>query len=150
MADAYEKYEKECAKIRAENGLVLTAFASWLGSKGLSEKVIEKHVENVDFYINEFLLYDDAERAADGIHGVGMFLGYWFIKKAMWASPSAIKNNAASLKKFYAYMCERGDVSSDDVASLRDTIREGMPEWVATVRRYDDPDITDMGEVWGM
>jgi hypothetical protein len=67
----------------------------------------------------------------------------------MWASPTTIKSNAASLKTFYASMCERGDVNAQDVADLRLTIRENMEEWIATVQRYDDPDITDMNEVWG-
>ncbi len=32
-----------------------------------------------------------------------LFLGYWFIKKAMWSSPVQIKSNAASLKKFFTF-----------------------------------------------
>jgi len=54
--------------------------------KILSKKTIDKHVSNVDFYINDFLLYEDAIEAADGVSSMGMFLGYWFIRKAMWSS----------------------------------------------------------------
>jgi site-specific recombinase XerD len=79
-----------------------------------------------------------------------MFLGYWFIKKAMWASKASIKSNAASLKKFYTYLYERGSIEKEDLASLKETIKEEMPEWIATLERYDDPSITDMGEVWGL
>ena len=32
-----------------------------------------------------------------------MFLGFWFIRKAMWASQSSIKGNATSLKKLYTF-----------------------------------------------
>lgn len=78
-------------------------FSAWLRRSELSSKTIRKHTENVDFYINEFLLYEDAQEPQEGVHSVGMFLGYWLIKKAMWASAASIKSNAASLKKFYTF-----------------------------------------------
>ncbi len=28
-------------------------------------------------------------------------------------------------------------------------VKDGIPEWIATLERYDDPSIEDMGEVWG-
>ena len=79
-----------------------------------------------------------------------MFLGYWFIKKAMWASKSSIKANAASLKKFYTFLLEKGLIEKDDLQELKETIKYQMSEWLATLDRYDDPSIDDMGEVWGL
>ena len=78
-----------------------------------------------------------------------MFLGYWFIKKAMWASEAYIRSNAASLKKFYGFLHERGSVSADDLESLKETIKEEVPDWLATLARYENPSITDMEDVWG-
>ena len=150
MSNDYERYEIECERIREANEKLLADFAIWLQQSGLSSKTIDKHTENVDLYINEFLLYEDAEEAPEGVHSIDMFLGYWFIKKAMWSSPSSIKSNAASLKKFYTFLHERGLVSPDDLDSLKETIKEEMPEWLATLARYDNPSITDMGEVWGL
>jgi len=83
---SYEQYEKECKRIRKENENLLIDFKKWLSGKKLSKKTIDKHVSNVDFYINDFLLYEDAIEAADGVSSMGMFLGYWFIRKAMWSS----------------------------------------------------------------
>jgi site-specific recombinase XerD len=150
MVDDYEQYEIECEKIRESNEKLLEDFGNWLQRSNLTDKTINKHVENIDFYINEYLLYEDATEPQDGIYSVSMFLGYWFIKKAMWASKASIKSNAASLKKFYSYLNERGLVKKEDVASLKETIKEELPEWLATLGRYDDPSITDMGEVWGL
>jgi len=99
--------------------------------------------------INEYLLYEDATAPEDGTYDIGMFIGYWFIKKAMWASESSIRSNAASLKKFYTFLQERGIVNKEDLEFIKETIKEEMPEWIATLSRYDDPSITDMGEVWG-
>jgi intergrase/recombinase len=150
MLDDYEQVEIECERIRESNEKLLDDFADWLQKSNVTNKTISKHVDNIDFYINEFLLYDAAVEPQDGIHDVSMFLGYWFIKKAMWANVSSTKSNAASLKKFYTFLHERGLVNKDDLDSLKETIKEEMPEWLATIARYDDPSITDMEEVWGL
>ena len=148
--DDYAQYELDCERIKETNETLLADFGNWLEKSNLSDKTINKHVENVDFYINEFLLYEDAIEAQDGVGSLDMYLGYWFIKKAMWASKAAIKSNAASLKKFYTFLYERGMVSKEDLDDLKETIKIEMPEWLDTVDRYDDDSITDMGEVWGL
>ena len=150
MSSDYEKYEMDCKKIRKKNVLLLDDFESWLLKKDLNKKTVYKHVSNIDFYINKFLLYDDAINAKDGACEIGMFLGYWFIRKAMWSSLAQIKSNAASLKKFYTFMHENGKVMKEDLDELKERIEDEMPEWIATMKRYDDPSITDMEEVWGL
>jgi len=146
----YQKYERACKRIEKNNAKLLEQFDQWLSAKGLSEKTVRRHVENADFYINAFLLYEDAIPAKDGASHISMFLGYWFIRKAMWASPRAIRENAASLKKFYTFMWEQGQIDRDELQDLKETIKEEMPEWVGTIERYDDPDITDPEEIWGL
>lgn len=135
----YEKYEDDSKIIRETNKKLLGEFETWLKSAGLSENTISKHLSNIDFYINEYLLYEDGIEAKDGIQGVSMFLGYWFIKKAMWASQASIKSNAASLKKFYAFLLEKGLVEQEDLIELEETIKDEMPEWIEELNRYDDP-----------
>jgi hypothetical protein len=75
----------------------------WLKSSGLTENTINNHLSNIDFFVNEYLLYEDATEAKDGVGFVGMFLGYWFIRKAMWSSQRSIKRNATSLKRFFTH-----------------------------------------------
>ena len=142
--DDYERYEKECEKVRKANELLLNEFEVGLKLIGLSEKTTNNHLSNIDFYINEYLLYEDAIEAKDGAYSIGMFLGYGFIRKAMWPSQSSIKSNATSLKKFYTFMYEKGLIEKEDLADLKHTIKEEMPEWLATLRRYDDPSIEDV------
>ena len=142
--DDYEKHESECKKIRKANEHLLEEFLGSLKSSRLSDNTINNHVSNIDFYINEYLLYENATEVKGGVDAVGMFLGYWFIKKAMWASQSSIKGNAASLKKFYTFLYENGLIEKDDLANLKETIREGMPEWLATLDRHDDPSVEDV------
>lgn len=142
--DDYEKYEKDCLKIRNANEYLLNEFEVWLKSTGLSEKTINNHLSNIDFYVNNYLLYEDATEAKYGVNVVGMFLGYWFIRKAMWASQSSIKGNAASLKKFYTFMHEKGSIDKEDLTDLKQTIKEDMSEWLANLKRFDDLSVEDV------
>jgi hypothetical protein len=146
----YEKYQAECKNIRKKNKKVLSDFNKWLKASKLKDKTIENHVNNVDFYINEFLLYEEAIEAKDGASDIGMFLGYWFIKKAMWSSPAQIKSNAASLKKFYTFLFEKGQIDKEDLDCLKKRIKAEMPERIGTMNRYADLSITDMREVWDL
>lgn len=143
----YEEYERKCSSIREENMTLLDNFESWIRSKGLSEATAQKHRENIDFYINEFLLYESPKHASEGVDEVGMFLGYWFIRKAMWANEASVKANATSLKKFYDFMFEREEVGLEAAKDMKERIKEDLPEWVATMKRYDDPSI-DPEDVW--
>ena len=142
--DDYEKYEEDCEKIRTFNTVLLNEFTAWLKASGLAPKTIKSHCSNIDFYINEFLLYEDATEAEEGVDEVNMFLGYWFIKKAMWASPASIKSNATSLKKFYTFMEEKKLIAIEDLNNLKRVIKEHMPEWLESLERYDDPSI----DIW--
>jgi hypothetical protein len=148
--DSYEQYEQNCAKVRKDNEILLDDFSKWLADKGLVPKTIDKHCYNLDFYINEFLMYEEATDASEGVCQIDLFLGYWFIKKAMWASKSSIKSNATSIKKFYEFMLEKGNIDEEDYIDLKDEIKNNMQEWLDTMDRYDDPEIEDMEEVWGL
>ncbi|MBJ7899352.1 MAG: recombinase [Cyanobacteria bacterium RI_101] len=148
--DDYAKYEAVCKRIRSSNNQLLNDFKSWLQSSNLSEKTINNHISNIDFYINEYLLYEDPVKPEEGIDSIDMFLGYWFIKKAMWASKSSIKSNATSLTKFYTFLLYKGLIDQDDLTELKATIKEEMPEWLETLKRYDDPSNEDMEDVWGI
>ena len=150
MERDYEHYERACEAIREENAALLNDFSGWLRNKGLADSTIRTHRNNIDFFVNNFLLYEEATPASGGADSVGMFLGYWFIRKAMWASAATIRSNAASLKKFYGFMVERGLVDQAKLTELRETIKYTMPEWLGKMDRYDDPSIVDPAEVWDL
>jgi site-specific recombinase XerD len=147
MLDDDSDYDNQCQAIRDENAVLLGEFSTWLADAGLSAATIRSHRYNLDFYLNHFLLNYDTLRAPDGACEVGGFLGDWFIRKAAWASKTSIKANAASLKKFYTFMAEKGRITKEELAALKQEISEQMPEWLATLERYDNLDV-DLEDVW--
>lgn len=128
--DEYEKYEEDCKRIRNENSNLISEFESWLEKSGLSAKTIKNHSSNIDFYINAYLLHEEIIKPDKGVYDISIFLGDWFIEKAMWASESSIKSNATSLKKFYTFMLEKGEIDKEGLDDLKETIKEEMPEWL--------------------
>ena len=127
----YAEWERRRAEIMRENEALLTEFEAWLTTKGLGKKTIRDHRLNVDFFINNYLVYyEKLHTAAEGVSMVGGFLDSWFPRKALWAGPSAIRSNAASFKKFYTFMNERGLVSGDDLQELKEELKECLPDWM--------------------
>jgi hypothetical protein len=138
--DSYKEFEKKCDVIRTENAKLLTGFVEWLASKGLSASTITNHHRNAGVYLNTYLLYVKPIKARDGASHAYDFLGYWFIRKCLWATPTSMKSLAASIKKFYAFMAEKGEVSQDAYDDLREIIKYELPDWLNTLHRYDSGD----------
>jgi len=142
-----DEFEVQTESIRDDNRIILERFEKYLKNKKLTQSTIDKHIGNIDFFINDFLLYYEPVAAKDGSSQVGYFLGDWFIRKAMWASVSSVKGNIASIKKFYQFMFETGEIEKDDFVELQEEIRENKDSWLENLRRYDDPDI-DIEDIW--
>ena len=134
----YEEYEKKCDKIREDNEKYLIIFENDLESKGLSRKTINSHVSNADFYINAFLLYYDPVPMKNGYDYIDSFLGNYFIRKCMWSTPGTIKTTAASIKRFYKCMLDKGEIYQSDYDELCEIIKSDMEEWQDTCRRFND------------
>ena len=127
---SYEDFERKSQEIREENKVILEGFEKWLLASGLKEKTINKHVQNVDFYINDYLLYDDCIHAKDGTSSLNGFFNWFFPRKAMWSSKASTKETAASLKKFYKFLAEAGIVEVADYQFLLSEIKHEMSEWL--------------------
>ena len=131
MMEMYEDYEEE-------NWELLDIFREDMEKKSLSEKTIRKHINNVSFYINDFLLYGEPVSAMDGWCSIGYFLGDFFIRKCLWSTPGTIKSTAASIKKFYKCMCDCGKLEKEAYQDLCAIIKEDMEEWQEECEMYND------------
>ena len=137
----YNEYEEKYEKEKKKNEKYLEEFYKWLKEKGLVDKTINNHISNVEFYINDYLNYYEVTEMEEGCYGLDSYFGDWFIRKCMWSTPGTIKSTAASLKKFYLCMLEKGYIAKDSYDNLCEEIKEGMPEWIDRVEDYNNPDI---------
>ena len=136
----YDEYEKECNKIRKENEGYLELFEEDLKNSGLSPKTINRHISNVDFYINEYLLREEPLPMDYGTSRLDLFLGDFFIRKCMWSTPGTIKSTAASIKKFYKCMADHNKIKRSHYDLLCSDIKENMEQWQDDCAAFNDPD----------
>ena len=136
----HEEYEKKCEVIRAANKELLDIFEKDLIASGLSAKTIDRHLSNVDFYINVYLLRAEPHPMEDGVGMIDLYLGDFFIRRCMWSTPGNIKTNAASIKKFYKCMLDHKKIPKKNYDYLCEEIKDGMELWQEDCAMYNDPD----------
>ena len=128
-----EPFDKE--KIEKQHEELLNIFKEDLSN--LSDKTIKKHIQNVDFFINEYLLNRNNANYEEVNNEVDLFFRDFFIRKCMWSSPNSIKETAARFKKFYKSMMNHDKFKKDDYKCLCDTIKDEMKSWQESCDYYD-------------
>lgn len=136
----YEEFEAACDREREKNQQYLDLFEQDLKAAKLSPKTISKHLDSLDLYLNLYLLREDVYAMEDGVGMIDSFLGYFYIRKCMWSTPSSIKTTAASIKKFYKSMLQHGKIPQEDYDELCEVIKENMDDWCRDCAQYNDPD----------
>lgn len=129
----FEKFIKQCDEICEINTKYIEEFVDELSKKGFVEKTIKNHYFNVDFYLNDFLLREEALTMENGCKDeyLSDFFGYFFIRRCMWGTSDTVKSTIASLKKFYR-------LSKEDYEEFTDTIRVNKEYWIDCCSKYND------------
>ncbi len=140
----YKLYEINLKKNKKRNEKYIKIFENWLNEQKLVKKTICKHLDNIDLYINEYLNYYEVTKMEEGVMDVYSFLSDWFIRKCLWSSVTSVKEMAASIKKFYKCMSEKGYIENEDYKILCEEIKDNMDEFIENVIEYNNYD----GEEW--
>ena len=133
-------YDKKIDMNRKRNEKYIKEFEEWLNKKGLVNKTIRKHLNNVDLYINDYLNYYEITKMEDGTTMIYSFLNNWFIRKCLYASKTSIKENAASIKKFYQCMSEKKYIDVEKYKILCEIIKDNMDVFLDSLDEYDNMD----------
>lgn len=115
--------------IRKQNEELLGEFQTFLEEKGLKQQSIEKHVYNIAYFLNEFLLYRD-KRPEEVVLEMDDFLGRWFIKKTPWVTMSAILSMISSIKKLYVLLYEKENITKKELQLLYSRIKRSQQNWI--------------------
>ena len=69
--------------------------------QGLAPKTIKRHLQNVDFFLNTYLLFDEAHPLSmqDGVNSIDDFLGY-FLEEKTYFTDSTKRSFITSLRNF--------------------------------------------------
>jgi len=118
-----------------QNNQLLKEFEQYLYSQNLAKKTVDKHIENIEFYINTYLLYTEVEKPEDNLNSIDMYFDYFLPNKTTFGSVADTKASIGSLKKFYKYLLELNRISKEDYKDMLQLIKENKEAWFAV---YDD------------
>lgn len=121
--------EKRLEIILKENEKHLEEFEKWLINQKLANKTIERHIANIDNYINEFLCYTCVYDIVEGMDRVSTFLDDWYPRRA-YIRKDGVNSYCTSIKKFYKCMCELGYVDIEDYEDLCFYMKEEKELWI--------------------
>lgn len=123
-----KNYELEAKRKENENYLKL--FENQMKKEGLAPGIIKKHLSNVEFYINDYLLFSSIINIEDGMSEMRDFFYYWFFAKALHSKCESVYAHIDSVTLFYKLMVDQGLVNREDYEKMLCNINEYKAEWI--------------------
>ena len=119
-----EEYQSALLKNNQE---LLRAFKAYLTTgKGLGEKTVKRHIDQLDFYLNGYLagyMYATPLKMEESPLD---YLGYFYPHKYLMSAVTSLKKNASALKKFYQFLYEAGEITQDQRSDANEFIEAGL------------------------
>lgn len=111
-----------------QNSSYLHLFESDLA--GLAPKTIKRHLQNVDFFLNTYLVFDESNPLTmeEGVTAIDDFLGYFLEFKAFFTDSSK-RSFVTSLRKFYKSMLAHGKITPEQYEDVTESLRDGGVEY---------------------
>lgn len=113
-----------------ENKKYFDLFEKHMRDEGLSERVINRHLKNVDFYVNHFINHYEIYDMNKGCYELDTYFGPYYSNLKPYFTKYTLNENISAIKKFYKLMHENNYVSNDDYDNLLSTIRICKDEWL--------------------
>lgn len=137
-----EKWEEFRDLLVEQNKKLLTAFKKYLiEGKGLSKKTANRHIEQLDFYLNIYLSDYEKVTPTTSVDSVYSFLGDFFVRKNLSSSQTSLKQTGSALKKLYQFLYEAGEISKNNLDDTNEFIRSGIQEgeeYLSSIMDDDD------------
>ena len=116
---------------------LLNGFQKSMIKENLSKATIDKHIFNIEIFINYFL-NDEVISVEDGWHLISDFFNEYYFEEIFWASEKGIKENITVIKKFYKYLLSIDLILKKDYESLLKIIKVNKDDWIYALREHDN------------
>lgn len=129
--------EENINNIYAFNQKYINEFEEYLKNNKLKDNTIKKHVENVEFFLNSYLLHEFKYNIFDSIDSLNDFFSYFFIHKYAFSSVANMKEFISSLKHFYKYMYQYKYINSEANDFANFLFKDEKDNWIEKMKEYD-------------
>ena len=102
---------------------------------GFAPRTIKHHLQNMDFFLNTYLLFDEANPLSmqDGVNAIDDFLGY-FLEEKTYFTDSTKRSFVTSLRKFYKSMAKHGKITPEQYEDVVESLQDGGAEYKALLK----------------
>lgn len=116
--------------LHQQNSSYLHLFESDL--HGLAPKTIKRHLQNMDFFLNTYLVFDETHPLTmeEGVTAIDDFLCY-FLEFKTFFTDSTKRSVVASLRKFYKSMVTHGKITPEQYEDVAESLQDGGAEYKA-------------------
>ena len=136
-----DEVDKLFNKQQRENRVLLKEFEKYLYSTNLTKKTVDKHLDNIDLYINTYVLRTDIIPPEEEVTiFIDDYFEYFMPYKTTFGSISDTKAQIGSLKKFYKYLVDINRLAKNDYNEMLEIIKANKQEWF---NAYNDEDIDE-------
>lgn len=125
----WKKYEIDKENNVKRNKKYLEEFENYLIKDNLSKKTVNKHINNIDFYINTYLNHYNITKVEDGAIGISLYLLDWYPRKVLFSSPSTISGVRSSIKKFYTFMFKEKYIDEELYENMLEEVKTKELDW---------------------
>lgn len=121
-------FEKIVEQQIQKNEELMNMFEEYM--KNLSEKVRNKHMDNIALFLNDFLVHYEIKTYKDGVNLIDSFFISFFIPKCWNATAYTVKEYSSSIRKFYKCMLLNNKISEQEYNEVCQTIKNSLSEWI--------------------
>lgn len=120
--DIEDDFDLKCEKEIEKNEQYLKMFKEHLLEEGSAERTIEKYVDDMDTYLNGYLLFREIITAIEGVNLASSFFNSWYPR---FLIPNNDQTNSfkTSLKRFYKWFLAKKLVTEEEYDNLLQTLK---------------------------
>jgi hypothetical protein len=123
---------------------IIDAFEAWLDGKGLSEKTVQRHLSNAQFFADEYMALQGGNagvpRSAEQADRMDVddYASEWFLENVRWLSVTKAKASIAALKKLYVCLKESGRMETEKADEVLDLLKAERGRYIELAQEYVD------------
>ena len=147
-----EDYNEMKNRWEPVNEELLARFTNFVVTEKIVGKIrAHQYADSLRFFGNVYLAQYEKGSLLDGLASFPMFVGNWFIRKAMWADAKAVRENVQAFCLFIRVFEGWGEIGKAEFDNLNEILERNLEMWCSRVDCYNNPelDVEDLFDEFG-
>lgn len=138
----YDVFKKERNRANLTNIInfnirYLFSFKEYLISKHTSSTNMNTYIECMNYFLNKYLILEMKFDLFNGIDSLNDFFSFHFVHKYANGTVQRLKDFITSIKNFYKFMFEKGNINKETYEYLQFLLKEEKDNWINKMKDYE-------------